>query len=104
MINTKTRRHLFFAGLTVAVLAVFLVYKLNAPAPSVSRKIEQVAKARTVRVPPKQGPSATTPSVNLPVASTTAMMPKSAVEPIYKAREEISRSIERLHRSPIDAD
>ncbi len=93
MINTKTRRHLFFAGLTVAVLAVFLVYKLNAPAPSVSRKIEQVAKARTVRVPPKQGPSATTPSVNLPVASTTAMMPKSAVEPIYKAREEISTAL-----------
>ena len=90
MANIKTRRHLFFAGLTVAVLAVTMLYNLDAPSPPESRKIEQAAKARTVPVSSKQKPLATIPSVDLPVASTTATMPASALAPVYNAREEIS--------------
>ncbi len=93
MINTKTSRHLFFAGLTVATLAVYLVYKLSVPTPSVNCKIEQATKARTVRVSPKQESSATTPSVDLPVANSTATMPQQILAPHYNAREEISTAL-----------
>jgi autotransporter-associated beta strand protein len=93
MSMTKTRRHLYFAGLTVTVLAVFLTQHFSAPQPSVEPKIERPDRARKPRVFANQGLPATTLPVDLPVARTTAPVTQPNPAPIQLTREEISTAL-----------
>jgi hypothetical protein len=90
---TNVRRRLLFAALPIAALALFLTKHFSAPKPSVVRKIEQPAKAKAPRISADQGLPATTPPVDLPVASATAPVSGPTPKSVQPARVEVSTAL-----------